>query len=457
MSTSSDSTSPPPRKRRRLDEPVLVTRSRQQETAKAARQAAYKDLQRILKSQKQVLELDGGHNGLLSSRLRAIESTLRLMLGEGKVGMMSASRTAALAHGFAMEWGSRLVRAWTQRWVRDREMPDSRRSQHSKVHSIFDDPAVSAAVRSYLRSNKWSIDPGKLKQLVNNELDPKTAREYAEHITTKEMPTGLREYVETTLLPRLQLKKTGKGFSLSTMRRVLIREGFTKKASWVYKGEQPLLKKGVGQGHHRSEFLNVVDGHMPEAGQGLDYGKNHEGFWNGHLFVEQLQKKFIPAFERRHPGAVAVLWIDHSQGHAAWPGDALRASEMNFRAGGAQPIMRVGWYTDSDGERVAQPMIFAANHAQINFIEYFWGAVKRYLRENCDYTFKTLKENMPKAMASVSVELIRKWEHRAWRFIDAYKSGLAANEAQRRVKEFSSRKYKSHRRITERVASAMDA
>jgi transposase len=222
---------------------------------------------------------------------------------------------------------------------------------------------------------------------------------------------------------------------------------------------------------------------------------------------------------------------------------------MNFRAGGAQPKMRDGWFVDGNSRRVVQPMVFPADHpkpvlrgqakgmqqvlkerglfrrgllmkcpdgcadgattccarrivenqpdfkeqrslvqeviekagrffllcmllskvcaghiciflpkyhCEINFIEYFWGAVKRYLREHCDYTFSTLKENMPKAMASVSVELIRKWEHRAWRFIDAYKGGLGATEAQRKVKEFSSRKYKSHRRIPERVAAAMD-
>ena len=64
---------------------------------------------------------------------------------------------------------------------------------------------------------------------------------------------------------------------------------------------------------------------------------------------------------------------------------------------------------------------------------------------------------MPKALASVSVELIRKWEHRAWRFIDAYGSGLDAKEAQKQVKAFSSRKYKSHRRVNETLGRALDA
>jgi hypothetical protein len=95
-------------------------------------------------------------------------------------------------------------------------------------------------------------------------------------------------------------------------------------------------------------------------------------------------------------------------------------------------------------------------HCELNFIEFFWGAVKRYLRENCDYSFTTLQENMPKALASVSVETIRKWEHRMKRWMEAYGDGLGAKDAQIQVKKFSSKRYTSHRRIPERVAAALD-
>ncbi|KAJ8585164.1 hypothetical protein M405DRAFT_745705, partial [Rhizopogon salebrosus TDB-379] len=96
-------------------------------------------------------------------------------------------------------------------------------------------------------------------------------------------------------------------------------------------------------------------------------------------------------------------------------------------------------------------------HCELNFIEFFWGAVKRILRKNCDYTFKTLQENMPKALESVGIHTVRKWEHRMKRWMKAYTSGLGAKDTQFRVKAFSSRTYKSHMwRIPETIARRLD-
>lgn len=95
-------------------------------------------------------------------------------------------------------------------------------------------------------------------------------------------------------------------------------------------------------------------------------------------------------------------------------------------------------------------------HCELNFIEFFWGSVKRYLREHCDFQFESLKANLPIAMDSVQLSTIRKWEHRVHRWIKAYRDGLDDSEAQKRVKEFSSAKYRSHRRIPERTAALMD-
>jgi hypothetical protein len=95
-------------------------------------------------------------------------------------------------------------------------------------------------------------------------------------------------------------------------------------------------------------------------------------------------------------------------------------------------------------------------HCELNFIEFFWGAVKKYLRENCNYTFDGLKENLPHALKSVDLETIRRWEHRMVRWMDAYRSGLQAKDAEMQVKAFSSKKYQSHRRVPEAVARLFD-
>lgn len=95
-------------------------------------------------------------------------------------------------------------------------------------------------------------------------------------------------------------------------------------------------------------------------------------------------------------------------------------------------------------------------HCELNFIEFFWGAVKKYLRNNYDYTFATLQENLPKALASVDLSTIRKWEHRMIRWMEAYRTGLNAKDAQFEVQKFSSRRYKSHRRVPETLAQQFD-
>ena len=67
--------------------------------------------------------------------------------------------------------------------------------------------------------------------------------------------------------------------------------------------------------------------------------------------------------------------------------------------------------------------------------------VKEYLYDNCDYTFDTLKENLPKALHSVHIHMIQRWEHRMFQWIEAYRSGLRTCKAQVQVQKFHSTKY----------------
>jgi len=199
----------------------------------------------------------------------------------------------------------------------------------------------------------------------------------------------------------------------------------------------------------------------------------------------KLKNRIIPEFERLHsPEYQALIMVDNSQGHAAYPADALLVTRMNFNPSGAQTRLRNGWFTDATGQQQEQSMIFSPDHpkfpdqpkgmkqvlteqglyraglkmickkpdcdpdattccalcilsqqpdfreqkslvqevieaaghiciflpkfyCELNFIEFFWGAMKKYLQEHCDYTYSGLQKNIPDALKSVDVLTIQ--------------------------------------------------
>lgn len=107
-----------------------------------------------------------------------------------------------------------------------RELPVSSHGAHGKVYSLLDDPAVHAELRSYLKSNKWSINPTKLAEFVKEKSIPTAAEKYIHKVVDEEMPQGLKKYMEMELFLRVQYRKVGKGITLETARQFLHKEGF---------------------------------------------------------------------------------------------------------------------------------------------------------------------------------------------------------------------------------------
>jgi hypothetical protein len=66
---------------------------------------------------------------------------------------------------------------------------------------------------------------------------------------------------------------------------------------WCLKGEMPIRKKGVGRGIHRSDILCSTVGHIMEAGEGLEYGKNHDGYWDGEQFIKQVRASTVTSLQ----------------------------------------------------------------------------------------------------------------------------------------------------------------
>jgi hypothetical protein len=59
-------------------------------------------------------------------------------------------------------------------------------------------------------------------------------------------------------------------------------------------------------------------------------------------------------------------------------------------------------------------------------------------------------------LEAVNKSLIQKWHNQMMRWMDAYRDGLNAKNAQLCVQAFSLKKYTSHHRVSERVAAAFD-
>lgn len=245
----------PPLKRQRLEIPAWLARQQKQAQNKKDLEQALDDIEKLVQSKKEVF--DAGQHGLQAYRARSIQSCLWMII-RNKRGRIEASKRAAEGQGFSEQWGGRMVRHWVRRWVEARELPVSSRGRHTKTFSLYDDPAIRDELRSFVRSNKWAMNPEKLVQFSKDKMVPAAAKQYLEHITDIEMPQGLKNYMELELFPRLQLKSI-KGISLPTARRLLRREGFCF---------QEYKKSLYYDGHERPDVINDRQARfLPEMAQ----------------------------------------------------------------------------------------------------------------------------------------------------------------------------------------------
>ena len=85
-------------------------------------------------------------------------------------------------------------------------------------------------------------------------------------------------------------------------------------------------------------------------------------------------------------------------------------------------------------------------HCELNYIEYYWAALKQYTRANCRYSFQELEATVLKGTDSVELGTIRRFAVRSTRWMMAYMNGLSEEQ-----RAFSEKQYKSHRRETRQI------
>ena len=102
------------------------------------------------------------------------------------------------------------------------------------------------------------------------------------------------------------------------------------RASWGLEGEQPLRKKGQGQGVHISDFLTEIIGPLKddfgEARVTMVLGANCDGYWDSNKLVDQIEQA-LNIFEWTHPECIGIFAFDNATSHTAFSEDALIATK----------------------------------------------------------------------------------------------------------------------------------
>jgi len=212
----------PQLKRRKHEIPARTRRQGQKNEQLRVRTDALLKLEKMLNAKR--CPFEGGHNGLQARRSRTIHGYLHMLVRNGRQ-RTDASERAAEAQGFAAKWGGRQVRAWAETWTNRGELPVSQKGRHIKIFTLLNDPDIRAELQSYVRSNKWAIDPAKLADFTVQTMVPTVAKTYGTDLMKNEIPKGLKRYLELELFPRIHMK-VARGVSLCTARRWLHREGF---------------------------------------------------------------------------------------------------------------------------------------------------------------------------------------------------------------------------------------
>ena len=186
-------------------------------------------------------------------------------------------------------------------------------------------------------------------------------------------------------------------------------------------GRQPKLRDGYDSGKGCSQSMVFPDDHPQFPGQpkGIRQALMERGIWRQGLKLDCAPQAKCPV-----------------EGNCC--ARTILAHQEDFR----NQLGRVEEEVIALGHIC---LFYPKFHCGLNFIEPYWGAAKKFARDNCDYTFSGLRKTVPSALASVSNVSILRFYRKCIRTMDAYREDVRYG-----TKEFRDRVYKSHRRVDDR-------
>jgi len=191
--------------------------------------------------------------------------------------------------------------------------------------------------------------------------------------------------------------------------------------AWISENGAFLRPKGKGKGIMVSDFLlpwsrlnlsslprelqNELEasGIPSEAAVLFEYGKE-DGYWDGSKLLDQVLKKALPIAESLYPGYQFLFLFDNATSHSVYADDALRVPKMNKGEGGAQAILRDGWYRNGDTV-ISQQMFDLSEDPVTGTTNKIPKGIEKVLKERGLWPVEGLKLECPKPRCSDCSEM----------------------------------------------------